>query len=215
MPELHEISSQFERALLSLDRLTAQKILQQVSDADAGLQVVDAVIVPALERIGEQWEHGDIALSQVYMSGRICEELINLFLPSSAIAAQMHPPLALAVLEDYHLLGKRIVSSALKSAGFSFLDYGQITTPELVDRIQSDNVRILLLSVLMLRSALQIKTLRTQLQQRGIQVTIIVGGAPFRFDPQLWQEVGADAMGRSALDAPKIVQRYISGEEVS
>lgn len=215
MSEFHEISSQFERALLSLDRLAAQHTLQQVNGAEAGLQVVDAVIVPALERIGEQWEHGDIALSQVYMSGRICEELINEFLPSGANAAQTHPPLALAVLEDYHLLGKRIVSSALKAAGLTFLDYGQVSVSELVSRVQNDKVRILLLSVLMLRSALQIKNLRMQLQQRGIQATIIVGGAPFRFDPQLWQEVGADAMGHSALDAPKLVQHYLSGEDVS
>ena len=213
MPKLHEISLQFERALLSLNRLAAQKILQQVSEAEVGLQVVDAVIVPALERIGEQWEYGDIALSQVYMSGRICEELINEILPSGVMSAQTHPPLALAVLEDYHLLGKRIVSSALKAAGLMFLDYGQISVADLVNRVETDKVRILLLSVLMLRSALQIKNVRAQLKQRDMQVTIIVGGAPFRFDPQLWQEVGADAMGHSALDAPKIVRSYMLGGE--
>lgn len=209
MPELHEISMQFEHALLSLDRLAAQKILHQISDANAGLSLIDAVVVPALEHIGDQWERGDMALSQVYMSGRICEEVINLFLPSRVMSVQTHPLLALAVLEDYHLLGKRIVSSALKSAGFTFLDYGQITASELVNRVCSDRVQILLLSVLMLRSALRIENVRAQLKQRGLQVIIIVGGAPFRFDPQLWQEVGADAMGRSALDAPKIVRRYI------
>jgi len=35
-----------------------------------------------------------------------------------------------------------------------------------------------------------------------------VGGAPFIFDPNLWQEVGADAMGRNAADAIKLLQKY-------
>jgi methanogenic corrinoid protein MtbC1 len=36
-----------------------------------------------------------------------------------------------------------------------------------------------------------------------------VGGAPFLFDDQLWQEVGADAMGKSASDAVAIVERLM------
>jgi methanogenic corrinoid protein MtbC1 len=36
-----------------------------------------------------------------------------------------------------------------------------------------------------------------------------VGGAPFLFDDQLWQEVGADAMGSSAVEAVAIVERLM------
>jgi methanogenic corrinoid protein MtbC1 len=36
-----------------------------------------------------------------------------------------------------------------------------------------------------------------------------VGGAPFLFDNQLWQEVGADAMGNSAAEAVTIVERLM------
>ena len=38
---------------------------------------------------------------------------------------------------------------------------------------------------------------------------VVVGGAPFLFDDQLWQEVGADAMGKSAADAVAIVTRLM------
>jgi hypothetical protein len=39
----------------------------------------------------------------------------------------------------------------------------------------------------------------------------VVGGAPFRFDDQLWREVGADAMGLSASDALKILDAMGGG----
>ncbi len=63
-----------------------------------------------LERIGNLWEKGHCALSQVYMSRRICEELVDALL-GPAQSAWLFPPgaarLALAVLEDHHMLGKQ------------------------------------------------------------------------------------------------------------
>jgi methanogenic corrinoid protein MtbC1 len=44
----------------------------------------------------------------------------------------------------------------------------------------------------------------SQLKARGADIKVAVGGAPFLFDGQLWREVGADAMGRSAGDAVSI-----------
>ena len=35
----------------------------------------------ALERIGDGWEEGQLSLSQVYMSGVICEEMIEKYIP--------------------------------------------------------------------------------------------------------------------------------------
>jgi methanogenic corrinoid protein MtbC1 len=79
---------------------------------------------------------------------------------------------------------------------------------ELVERVITDKLRILLISVLMMPSALKIRELRNALDARGVQLKILVGGAPFQFDSQLWREVGADAMGLSAADAVAIVQHW-------
>ena len=66
-------------------------------------------LVPVLEEIGTGWENGTYALSQVYMSGRICEELVDLILPPTDVMRRTQPKIAIATLEDYHMLGKRIV----------------------------------------------------------------------------------------------------------
>jgi len=47
------------------------------------------------------------------------------------------------------------------------------------------------------------------LKARGANIKVVVGGAPFLFDEELWREVGADAMGRSASDAVAIVERLM------
>ena len=81
--------------------------------------------------------------------------------------------------------------------------------PELVCKIQEDCIEILLVSTLMLASALRLRELRAQLDSQGIAVKIIVGGAPFRFDPNLWREVGADATSNTASGAIEIIKEMI------
>ncbi|WP_196437242.1 cobalamin B12-binding domain-containing protein [Methylomonas sp. LL1] len=198
----------FRKALESLDRIQAETLFQQALTGDSVIEVVERFVVPALEQIGQRWNDGHIALSQVYMSGKFCEELVDRALPPCAPERKHQPRQAIVVLNDYHMLGKRIVYSVMRASGFELFDYGRMDVGELVERIVVDKLEILLVSVLMLPSALKIRELRDALDARGIALKILVGGAPFQFDPQLWQEVGADAMGLSAADAVVIVQRW-------
>jgi len=170
-------------------------------------------VVPALERIGNDWDSGALALSQIYMSGRFCEELVDRVLPPSDPDRKHQPRTAIVVLNDYHMLGKRIVYSIMRASGFELFDYGRMDVAELVERARADRIRVLLVSVLMLPSALRIREVRDAFDAAGVELKIVVGGAPFLFDSQLWQEVGADAMGRSAADAVDIVQAWL--EELS
>lgn len=204
-----QLVDQFEQALLSLDRVGAKEILTQSNNTSVPFHVIEEVIVPALERIGMGWEQGKVALSQVYMSGRICEELVDSILPLEGLERKQQPKMAIAVLEDYHLLGKRIVYSVLRAGGFDLLDYGQMNVDKIVNRARNDSIEVLLISALMLPSALRVKDVRAKLNQMGIEVKIVVGGAPFRFDDFLWKEVDADAMGKNASEAVAIVSQIM------
>jgi methanogenic corrinoid protein MtbC1 len=200
---------QLRGALESLDRARAEALFADALRELPPIEVVETLLVPVLARLGDDWCAGRIALSQVYLTGRICEDLVERLLPPRAVEPGVRPRQAIAVLDDYHLLGKRIVLSVLRAAGIPVLDYGRVQVQPLVDRVISDGVEHLLLSVLMLPSALEVKSVRAALARRGHRVRIAVGGAPFLLDPELWREVGADACGRSAADAVTIVRRWM------
>ena len=199
----------FRAALETLDRLGAESVVNQALAHLTPILVVDQIVVPALEQIGLAWEQGDIALSQVYMSGRICEELVEQVLPPSDPDRKHQPRSAIVVLSDYHMLGKRIVYSQMRASGFELFDYGRMDVDELVERALADKIRVLLISVLMLPSALKVGQVCARLKAAGLPVKIVVGGAPFLFDDKLWGEVGADAMGRNAAEAVTIVERWM------
>ncbi|MBN2002705.1 MAG: B12-binding domain-containing protein [Anaerolineae bacterium] len=201
---------EFKQALLSLNHAAANAVVQQLRATYGPARIIEDLVMPALENLGEGWESGEIALSQIYMTGRICEELVDALLPPGAAERRNQPKLALVTLEDYHLLGKRIVYANLRAGGFEVLDYGRLDVPALVERTRRDAIEVLLISTLMLPSALRVREVRAQLED---SVKIIVGGAPFRFDSYLWQEVGADAMGYSATDAVRLVGSLSGGAQ--
>lgn len=200
-------AASFYHSLLALDRIALEKYIQDNNQKLQPTRFVDEVVMPALEAIGNDWEAGRLSLAEVYMASRLSEELIEKLFTTRHIARQAQPRLAVAALQDFHLLGKRMVSTVLRSAGFSFQDYGQAGVDELVTLLEKDRIEIVLLSVLMLPSALKVRDVRERLLRTGNRAKIIVGGAPFRFDDQLWQEVGADAVGLFASDAPGLVEK--------
>ena len=200
---------ELERALLALDRVAFQRSFLGSDPHTSPIERIEQLIVPALEHIGAGWEAGTVSLAQVYMSGRFCEEMVDTILPPADPSRTDCPPMAIAVLEDYHLLGLRLVYSSLRASGFALLNYGRCDVDQLVARVIADDVRILLISALMLPSALRVRAVRERLQAVGHPIKIIVGGAPFRFDTQLWQAVGADATASNAGDAIKVLQRMI------
>ena len=171
------------------------------------MEQLKQIVVPALERIGSGWETGRIALTQIYMAGRICEELVEKILPREAPDRKHQPEMAITVLKDYHLLGKRIVLSALRASGYELKDYGRMDVDELVQQTLEDKIELLFISALMLPSALQVESVKEQLDQSKSPPRIVVGGAPFRMDETLWKEVGADAMGFDPSDAVTLIGR--------
>ncbi len=199
---------QFERALLAIDRTTAERIISEFKNDPDRMQIISELVTNALENIGNAWEEGKVALSQVYMSGIICEELIDKLFSSFGNKQINNPVIAIAVFEDFHVLGKRIIYSTLRAGGFNIIDLGNgLSAETLVKEVKEKSIKILLLSVLMLPSALRIKQLNKLLT--GIDVKVIVGGAPFRFDDRLWIEVGADATGKDPSETLKIVTKLV------
>ncbi len=208
---MNQMTKSFYEALLELNRIKALQIFKDALKDITALEFIENIMREALDIMGKGWEEGTVALSQVYMSGKICEEIINSELKDFFYEQDEKSEIAIAVLEDYHFLGKRIVYSFLRLNGFSVIDYGGKSVNELVEAVKRDQIKILLVSVLMLSSALRVKELKKALSD--VDVKIIVGGAPFRFDQELWKSVGADAMGNSAQDAVEIVQKMTGGDK--
>lgn len=200
----------FERALLRGDRAAARATLRRDLGGSDPVVVSEAVVVPALEHIGASWEAGEISLATLYLSGVLAEEVVAEVLPSHRPSGGGAPGIAIVVLEDHHVLGKRLVLSSLRSAGYAVEDYGHGLSPrDVVTRCRAEEPRVLLVSTLMLPAALRVRALADALADLERRPALFVGGAPFRFDPGLWHEVGADGAGHNSADALRLVRSVL------
>ena len=213
MEENNLIVEDFKNALLQIERIKAAEIFEKTYQKDNNFEDLEYLTVKALEKVGDGWEEGKFSLSQVYMSGIICEELIEKYIPENKLIENNKFKIAIGVLQDHHSLGKRIIHSVLKAGGYEIIDFGQgLTVEEIVDKTLKNEIDILMISTLMLPSALKVKKVVENLRSSGSSVKIIVGGAPFRLDGSLWQQVNADADGKNGIKALKIIERYMRGE---
>lgn len=205
------VKEEFLNALLSVDRIEASEIINQIISNNLGFPYIETLIIDTLTSIGDGWETGQYALSQVYMSGILCEEIIDRVIEVIEIDRKDTPKMAIGVLLDYHALGKRIVTSVIKASGYTIIDLGYgLSVDELVTKTVEADVDILLISTLMLSSALKIRDVTEKLKAAGKDIKVIVGGAPFRFDETLWKRVGAEVDGKNATNIVRIIESLVS-----
>lgn len=206
MRELELIIDDYQDALLQINRIRASALFAECYDSTQNMKDLERLTIASLEAIGQKWEDGSVSLAQIYMSGVISEELMEQYLPKAHEMRKNSPKLGIGVFMDEHALGKRIVYSILCAGGFEVIDFGQgLTIDEMLAKTLDNDINVLLISTLMLSSALRVKNLIEKLRENGYKGKVIVGGAPFRLDESLCSEVGADGSGKNASDAIAII----------
>jgi len=202
--------NQAEAALLDLDLEALRGLVAEALTMNPELEVFETLVTPALERIGRSWEDGDLALAQVYMASRLVERLVEEHLVAGLLAHRTQPPMAMAVLEDHHLLGKRLVLASLRMSGWLVADWGVASDPvHLAERAHAEGLGILLISTLMDRSARRVAEVVGTLKLLGASTRVVVGGAPFRLNPALCREVGAEATVAEASAVPALLASLV------
>lgn len=196
-------------AILSLDATELEELVQHSLTSMTPLQVAEQIISPALERIGVLWEEGNANLAQIFLGSKLCEDVLLRILPQEAHWRKDSPVIGITNFDDHHSLGKKIVHMTLRSSGHNIIDLGWTDADSIAPKVREHKVQVLMVSTLMLRSALRTKAIPRLLKEANSSAVMVVGGAPFLFDPELAREVGAEALGSSGADAAGIVQALL------
>lgn len=206
-------------ALFDTDKAAALRIVQAA--LDGGLtpeQVIFEVVIPGMERMigGMISSDNMVTLSQHFLASQIAEEVTDRLIPLFASAPEIMGRVVIGTSHgDFHGLGKKIVIGCLKARMFAVTDLGINVAPErFVDQALETGAEVIAISSMMIHTATGErgpKRVRQLLQERGLEdrLRILVGGAPYRFHENLYREVGADAWGDTAAQAPGIVARLV------
>jgi methylmalonyl-CoA mutase cobalamin-binding domain/chain len=197
--------------IVNADRTGAVAFIESIAMQCGLPTAISHVLDPALIEIGEMWSKEKLSLAQGYVAAKITEDVLLKAVESKewhTDTVHMHIPVVLANIEDdYHSLGRKMVSTFLQLSGWDVYDMGNdVTAEEIVDKAVEVHAPIIGVSAMMYTSALNIEKVRQEIDKRQLtdKIKLAVGGAIFKVRPKLVAEVGGDGTAISAMEAPQL-----------
>jgi trimethylamine corrinoid protein len=217
---LQTVLTAYNEAIFDADR---ERALQVVEDAiQAGVSPEDLVfqvIIPSFGVMNCLTADGaEGSLARQFLMARIGSAVTEQMLQKFAVAPKCAGRVVLGTsVGDMHSLGKMIVRGCLTAMMFDVIDLGVNTPAErFVEEAVAANAQVIAVSSMMMHTAISengCRGIRRILKERRLEdrIKIVVGGAPYRFDPLLYQTVLADGWAPDGVSAGEMIGKLIKG----
>ena len=181
----------------------------------SGMEIVERELIPALEKVGEEYEQGRVFLPQLLSAAQAAQEAfaqIKEDMARRGTAGADRGTLIMATVEgDIHDIGKNIVITVLENYGWKVIDLGRDVAPDVIVRkAEETEVPLVGLSALMTTTLPAMAETVRQLKAMKKPPRVMVGGAVVTADYA--KHIGADDYARDVRDAVKIAQAVFSGQ---
>lgn len=178
------------------------------------LKVVDAM-AEGMEEVGKRFEAQEYFLTELLVAGQAMKRGMAVVEPhlKGGSAPRLGRVVIGTVEGDLHDIGKNLVETLLQAAGFEVIDLGVDVGPDqFVEAVKQHRPDILAMSALLTVCMPAMGRVVEALVKAGLrdQVKVIIGGAPIT--PEFAREIGADAMGRDAVEGVAICKSWIQAE---
>lgn len=170
------------------------------------------VVERATFQYGQEQIGKSVPLSEIYINSRIIQLSLDELLPKMKGPDNQYGTIIIGnAFGDYHALGKKIIASFLKLGGFNVIDLGlSVPNERFIEAIKREKADIVAISALILHSASEIKKLKDLLKKNNMShVKILVGGAPFLFDRELYKDYDADGTAANGIEAIHICKKLL------
>lgn len=210
----HESVSLFEAIIKGIKEDAAQCAGVLLKDGTQALDVINEHIIPALDRVGADFEANKLFLPQLLMSAdsaKAAFDVIKEHLILSGQEQKSENKIIIATVEgDIHDIGKNIVKVLLSNYGFDVIDLGKDVKCETVlEQTVKHGARLVALSALMTTTVPNME--RTiKLIHDNTDASVLVGGAVLT---QSYADmINADYYAKDAMESVRIAKRFFGGD---
>ena len=169
------------------------------------LDIVEEVIILALEAVGKDYETGVSFLPQLIKSADTVREAFVVLKAAMSQAGGdiSYGKIIIATVEgDIHDIGKNIVKVLLENYGYEVIDLGKdVAVADVVKAAKEHDIKLVGLSALMTTTVVNMEKTIQALREAGVDCKIAVGGAVLTQDYA--DKIGADYYCREAMDTVK------------
>ncbi len=210
------IRTRLSEALKNGETEDAEAIALEALAADADpLELIQSVLIPTLEEVGEEFQRGDIFVPELLLTGEAAEAVskhIQKAIEAKGLAAHVVGTVVIGTVKgDIHDIGKNIVSTMMRAHGFKVIDLGRDVSPSaFVEAAQNNEADLVGMASLMTTTRPMILNTINLFKELGLRekYKIVVGGGSVTRD---WAEsVGADGYSEDATSAVELCKRLIA-----
>ena len=188
----------------------AVRKLLETTDA---MTVVDDILIPALDKVGADFEAGRVFLPQLIQAAGAAQAAFEVIRERlSAQPGREERPKGTIVLAtvkgDIHDIGKNIVKVLLENYGYPVVDLGRDVEPSAVaEAARRHSAPLVGLSALMTTTLGNMEETIRLLRAEGLPCKVVVGGAVLT--PDYAKKIGADFYARDAKESVDVARRVI------
>jgi trimethylamine corrinoid protein len=201
-----EILEQLKKAIREYDVDQAKHFSEEATKAGLDpTEVIKKGPALVLKEIGDKFACGEIFLPELVAAGQAGETSIAVLNEEVSRRAQTRESVGKVVIGtvmgDVHSIGKNIMATMLRVAGFDVVDLGvDVPTELFIQKTKELEPDILGLSALLTTTMDEQRKIIIRLKEEGLRdkVKVMVGGAPV--SPEWANEIGADSVGLDAQD---------------
>lgn len=198
----------YEDVLKGLKNEGAARTRQLLETTDS-MEIVNGVLIPALDEIGAGFEKGTLFLPQLIMSASVAqaafEEIRKYMIQNNTALVSKGKIVVATVKGDVHDIGKNIVKVLLENYGYEVIDLGKdVDYQTVVDAIRENNVKLVGLSALMTTTLVSMKETIALIHKNKLDCKIMVGGAVLT--PEYAKEINADFYSKDAKESVDIAK---------
>ncbi len=199
-----DVQKNLKQAIVEGDPDLAEQLAKEILDSGADiLKAIDNAVVPGINQAGELWKQNEYFLSDVVMCAEAFKSAMSVLEKDPQIQnrEKIGKFLICTVEGDMHDLGKSIVVTMLKGAGFEVYDLGvNVPISTFVEKAKEVNPDIVGIGAYMSTTAAIMKDYVQALVDNGLRtgLKVMIGGV--RTSEEYAKKQGADAWGRDGVD---------------
>lgn len=169
--------------LLSSSIIKAQgdveKLLEKVLKIKKPLEIIDEIVVPAMEKVGFYFSNGSYIITDLLASAEYAKKVFEILSPLIERANSPRYRLLLATVKgDVHDIGKNLVRIVFETNGFEVIDLGtQVPCEVILDGVYRYKPDVVGLSGLLIRSLDYMEEVASVFESKGMKIPLILGGA--------------------------------------
>ncbi len=204
-----------DQAVIKGLKESAHAAAQELLKTMEPLEIINKLLVPALDVVGKEFEQGTLFLPQLLMSAEAAKaafEAIKVHFEKSGTVQEKGEKIILATVKgDIHDIGKNIVKVLLENYSYDVIDLGKDVDPGLVvDTAIEQNVQLVGLSALMTTTVVNMEETIRLLKEKAPHVKVMVGGAVLT--QEYADMIHADFYSKDAMGSVYYAQRLFGKE---